>query len=170
MKFLYALIFSFLCFLPQKSHALSCLAIDFTPKVFDGMDFIAKGTVSKSWLDKLDPRHIGNIPFRLNVEKAWKGAKTGDEVVISYQLLGGDGFPYQEGNTYIIYANHSSGGVLSTHGCQIYTFPMSPELKEFTSNRPYYLAKKTKEELSYIEIMTQRLENLEEETLEKYSK
>jgi hypothetical protein len=169
MKFLYALIFSFLCFFPQKSHALSCLATDFTPKVFDGMDFIAKGTVSKSWLNKLDPRHFGNIPFRLNVEKAWKGAKAGDEVTILYELMGGDDFPYQEGNTYIIYANNRWDGVLSTHGCQIYIFPKSPGLREFIQSPPY-VGETDPDKLQHISNMRKQLEQLEEETLNEYSK
>lgn len=167
MKFL--LLLFLLCVLPQKSYALTCLAQGFSKDVFDSMDFIAKGTVSKSWIDKLDPRHIGNIPFRLTVEKAWKGAEIGDEVTISYELLGGDGFPYQEGKTYIIYANKDSSGVLTKAGCPIFEFPIPPELKEFASKRPYYLADKTKEELRYIEIMTKRLESLPEDTLDQYS-
>ena len=101
MKHIFLNFLLILTFMPASSFALSCVSKDFTQEAFDNTDMIVKGTVSDFRTGHANPFATGDIPFTLEVEKAWKGTKTGEKINMIYRQFGGDGFPYQHEKTYI---------------------------------------------------------------------
>lgn len=150
-----------------SGNARSCLPGKMNKKVFSDLGLIAKGKVFKEKRSRMSPVNKREMPFSIKVLKSWKGAVKGDRVKFTYLLSGGDGLPYKDGETYIIYADKKDGKFV-TDGCMIFSFEMSKELKDFTRNPPYI--DKNKPLPPNIRRLNRLLENHEEDSLNKLKK
>ena len=149
-----------------SGNALSCLSRTMNQETFSKLDLIIKGKISLEKPPEKSKRRTSKS-FTVKVLKSWKGAKKGDHIKVTYLILGGDGLPYTEGKTYIIYAN-KNGKKFITDGCMFFNFEMSKELEEFTQNPPYI--DKSKPLPPHIKRLKSLANNLEEDTLDKLMK
>lgn len=99
---------------------MSCLPRALDMGLIDSLDMIAKGTITAKPEERMpmaegQPDRV-EIPFTLTVTKAWKSTSVGQKLDIVYQVSGGDGFPYHQGES-IIYATRDKDGRLVVNGC-----------------------------------------------------
>lgn len=144
-----------------------CERKEFSIEDFKKFDFIAKGKVTKksSIFNFLNDK--AEIPFYVDVEKAWKGAKAGERVTIIHHLKYQQ-FPYKVGDTSIVYAT-KNGANFQTGECTLYKFPMSEEMRSFVESdrpSPSMLKNASPKEQRYHEEMDKKLQKLAEDALD----
>lgn len=134
-------------------------------EVYEKLDLIIQGTVRvKDGPWQNDAASMDRVPFTVEVEKAWKGAKVGDRIKVEYVVFGGDGFPFRDGQKSIVMAV-SNKGTFTLNGCTMAVdYPMPEDMKEFSQNPAYF---DKKEQPDHIKKMQKRLENLPVDTLDK---